>query len=94
MEKFLNGNGFIQLIGLVAGILTSLSLMPQLIKTYKTKKAEEISFVMLLTLLIGVGLWIYYGTLRSDLPIIITNSFSFLLNVILIGMRIKYRKNK
>jgi MtN3 and saliva related transmembrane protein len=66
--------------------------MPQIIKTFKTKKAEEISLLMLITLMCGIGLWIYYGTLRKDLPIIITNSFSFLLNVLLIFLRQKYNK--
>ncbi len=94
LENFLQGKGFIQLIGLAAGILTSMSLMPQLVKTFKTKKAEEISFGMLITLMCGVSLWIYYGTLRSDLPINITNSFSLLLNIILLIFRIKYRSNK
>ncbi len=87
----MNAN-YIQWIGIVAGILTSSSLMPQLIKTIKTKKAEEISLVMLITLMCGVGLWIYYGVLRKDLPIIITNSFSFFLNVLLIVFRMKYSK--
>ncbi|MBA2563722.1 MAG: SemiSWEET transporter [Chitinophagaceae bacterium] len=77
---------------MIAGILTSMSLMPQLIKTFKTKTAEEISLVMLFTLMLGIALWIYYGILRKDLPIIITNAFSFLLNVTLIGLRLKYKK--
>ena len=66
--------------------------MPQMIKTFKTKKAEEISLVMFITLMCGIGLWIYYGILRKDFPIIFTNSFSFLLNVILIALRWKYKK--
>ncbi len=92
MENLFSGTGYIQLIGMIAGILTSMSLMPQLIKTFKTKTAEEISLVMLFTLMLGIALWIYYGILRKDLPIIITNAFSFLLNVTLIGLRLKYKK--
>jgi MtN3 and saliva related transmembrane protein len=92
LENLFSGTGYIQLIGMIAGILTSMSLMPQLIKTFKTKTAEEISLVMLFTLMLGIALWIYYGILRKDLPIIITNAFSFLLNVTLIGLRLKYKK--
>ncbi len=92
MENLFSGSGYIQLVGIVAGIFTSTSLMPQLIKTFKTKTAEEISLVMLITLMLGIGLWIYYGILRKDLPIIITNGFSFMLNVILIVLRVKYKK--
>jgi MtN3 and saliva related transmembrane protein len=76
-----------QTIGLVAGIFTASSLLPQLIKTLKEKKAEDVSFLMLLVLLTGVALWIVYGIMRNDFPIIITNSFSLLLNI----LRIKYR---
>jgi MtN3 and saliva related transmembrane protein len=92
LENIFSGSGYIQLVGIVAGIFTSSSLMPQLIKTFKTKKAEEISLIMLITLMLGIGLWIYYGILREDLPIIITNGFSFMLNIILIVLRIKYKK--
>ncbi|MEO6327303.1 MAG: SemiSWEET transporter [Ginsengibacter sp.] len=88
----LSGANYIQGVGIAAGVFTALSLMPQLIKTFKTKKAEEISIGMLVTLMFGIGLWIYYGILRKDLPIIITNSFSFLLNVILVILRWKYKK--
>jgi MtN3 and saliva related transmembrane protein len=66
--------------------------MPQLIKTLKTKKVEEISLVMLITLMAGLGTWIYYGILRNDLPIIATNSFSLLLNISLVILKGKYKK--
>ncbi len=92
MENLFSGSGYVQLVGIVAGIFTSTSLMPQLIKTFKTKTAEEISLVMLITLMLGIGLWIFYGILRKDLPIIITNGFSFMLNIILIVLRVKYKK--
>lgn len=81
-----------QLIGLAAGILTASSLLPQLIKTIREKKAEEISILMLLVLLSGIVLWIVYGIYRKDMPIIATNSFSLLLNIIMIFLRIKYKK--
>ena len=68
--------------------------MPQLIKTVKTKEVEQISLVMLIVLMCGIALWIYYGILRKDLPIIATNSFSFLLNVTLTILKGKYDKKK
>jgi len=82
-----------QVIGLFAGICTSTSLLPQLIKTIKEKKAEEISKAMLFTLMTGVATWVVYGVLRNDLPIILTNSFSLLLNIILLFFRFKYSRN-
>ena len=85
---------YIQIIGIVAGILTSISMLPQLIKTFKEKKAENISLVMILLLLCGIGSWIWYGFLKNDMPIIFTNCFSFLLNLILLFLRFKYADKK
>ncbi|MDB5206194.1 MAG: hypothetical protein JWR72_1269 [Flavisolibacter sp.] len=81
-----------QIVGLFAGICTASSLLPQLIKTVKEKKADDISKVMLFVLMIGVATWIVYGVMRDDLPIIITNSFSLLLNISMIILRIKYNR--
>ena len=86
--------GYIQYIGIAAGVLTSVSMLPQLIKTFKEKKAEELSLVMILVLMSGIGGWIWYGILKKDLPIIATNCFSFLLNSILLFLRIKYSHKK
>ncbi|MFL5808741.1 MAG: SemiSWEET family sugar transporter [Flavisolibacter sp.] len=83
-----------QVIGIFAGICTSSSLLPQLIKTIKEKKADEISKGMLVLLMTGVATWIVYGFLRDDLPIIATNGFSLLLNIIMMFMRIKYSRKK
>lgn len=81
---------YIQFVGIGAGILTSISMLPQLIKTFKEKKAEELSLLMILALITGISGWIWYGILRDDLPIIITNGFSLFLNFILLFFRIKY----
>jgi MtN3 and saliva related transmembrane protein len=80
-------------IGIVAGIFTSYSLVPQLVKMVKEKKVEDLSLGMFLTLLIGIILWVVYGVLRDDWPIIITNSFSILLNFFILFLKFKYRKN-
>ena len=80
-----------QVVGLTAGILTASSLLPQVFKTLKEKKAKEVSIKMLLVLQAGVALWIYYGILRDDLPIIVTNCFSLLVNIAMVILRIKYK---
>jgi MtN3 and saliva related transmembrane protein len=81
-----------EIIGLIAGVFTASSLMPQLIKIIKEKKAEDLSLAMLITLMTGVCLWIYYGILRDDLPILLTNSFSLLLNITVVILSVKYKK--
>ena len=80
-----------QIIGIIAGVCTAASLLPQLIKIIKEKRVEDISYFMLVILMVGLACWAWYGILKKDYPIIITNSFSFLVNVAILFFRIKYR---
>ena len=84
-------NHYSQYVGIVAGILTGVSLLPQLIKIIKEKKANSISFGMLAVLLAGLCGWIVYGVLKKDYPIIVTNSFSLLTNIIIVVFTAKYK---
>ena len=84
-------NHYSQYVGIAAGILTGVSLLPQLIKIIKEKKANSISFVMLAILLAGLCVWIVYGVLKKDYPIIVTNSFSLLTNIIIVVLTAKYK---
>lgn len=82
---------YTKIIGLAAGILTASSLLPQVIKTFKEKKADEVSLLMLFVLLAGLILWVVYGIKREDFPIIATNCFSLLVNLTMIILRIRYK---
>lgn len=81
-----------QMIGLAAGILTACSMLPQVFKILKEKKAEDVSLIMLLVLLAGLVLWIVYGFKKNDMPIIVTNCFSLLVNITMVILRIKYHR--
>lgn len=81
-----------QAIGLAAGVCTAVSLIPQVVKTIREKAAEDVSLIMLLILATGLALWIVYGIKRNDLPIVATNSFSLLINLTMVVLRIKYNK--
>ncbi len=81
-----------ELIGIAAGICTAISLLPQLIKIIREKEARNISLFYLVILLAGLSLWIWYGVLKDDLPIIATNVVSLVLNVAIIVMGIKYKR--
>jgi MtN3 and saliva related transmembrane protein len=82
-----------EIVGIAAGVCTSLSLLPQLVKLIKTKKAEDISLFYLVILMAGLGLWIWYGVMREDIPIIATNCFSLMLNIIILIAGVKYKHN-
>ena len=83
----------IDIIGFIAGICTATSLLPQLITTLKQKKAQEVSLFMFIVLLMGNALWIWFGVAKSELPIVLTNSFSLLLNIIMLVLKYKYKDN-
>jgi MtN3 and saliva related transmembrane protein len=81
-----------QIIGLGAGFLTALSLIPQVVKTLKDKKAEDVSLMTLFVLQAGIILWIVYGFKRDDFPIILTNSISLLVNITMVILGFRYKK--
>jgi MtN3 and saliva related transmembrane protein len=83
-------NDTVFIIGITAGILTAASMMPQVIKTIKTKKADHVSALMLIILIGGIILWIIYGVMKKDMPIICTNGFSLLVNLVMLFLRWKF----
>ena len=81
-----------EVLGLIAGGITSVAMMPQLIKVIKEKNAEDISVAMLLVLITGLSLWVWYGILQNELPIILSNSFSVLVNITLLICCMMFKK--
>jgi MtN3 and saliva related transmembrane protein len=83
----------IQILGLAAGACTSLAAVPQLYKTWKTKEVENISLKMFLLYVVGMSMWLTYGIIKSDLPIIITNAVALTFHGMMLFFKLKY-KNK
>jgi len=83
----------VKLVGIISGVLTSVSMLPQFFKLVKKKDSKDIAIWMLIVLSIGVSGWTYYGFLRHDWIIIITNAFSGLISFLTIILAIKYRRN-
>lgn len=77
-------------VGLVAGTLTSIASIPQVVKTLKTRHVRDISVWQPLFLAFGVALWMLYGILINDLPLILANITPLVCNVVLTGMKIRY----
>ncbi|RZK47170.1 MAG: hypothetical protein EOO94_01260, partial [Pedobacter sp.] len=74
------------IIGLLAGILTAASTLPQIFKILKEKKVKAVSPVMYFVLLAGNSLWCWYGIMLGELPIIITNAFSAVCDVVMLAL--------
>lgn len=84
----------ITLVGVAASVLTAFSLLPQLIKIIKEKKADDVSLGMLLILLAGLSLWIIYGFMIEDKIIIFSNIFSVVINVFVLVLTIIFKNRK
>lgn len=81
---------FITILGLVAATLTTSAFLPQMIKTWRTKSAKDVSLQMLITFCIGVFLWLIYGIYLQALPIILANLLTLIFNLIILWLKMKY----
>ncbi|MFC7347064.1 SemiSWEET transporter [Chryseobacterium zhengzhouense] len=83
-----------EILGLIAGGLTSIASMPQLIKVIKTKNVEDLSWLMLMILVSGLSLWVWYGIEQQELPIILSNSFAVVVNLSLLICYFVFRNSE
>jgi len=80
----------VKIIGLAAAGCTTLSFLPQAIKTIKTKQTEDLSLGMYSFFTLGVSLWLTYGIIIKDLPVILANSITLVFTLIILIMKIIY----
>jgi MtN3 and saliva related transmembrane protein len=85
-----NSSAFAQVIGLVAGTITTASFLPQLFRVYRTKCAKDLSWPYLLLFTVGISFWLAYGLLTHDLPVILANSFTLALVFAIMMLKWKY----
>ncbi len=81
----------IQLIGIVAGILTTVAFVPQVLKTWRSRSAKDLSLGMFSLFCAGVVLWLVYGMATKDLPIILANSFTLMLSLTLLYFKFSFK---
>jgi MtN3 and saliva related transmembrane protein len=77
-------------LGLLAGILTTFAVIPQIIRVYKLKSAREISVLYTSALLLGVICWLVYGIMLHLWPLIVWNILGSVFNAILLLSKLKY----
>jgi MtN3 and saliva related transmembrane protein len=83
----------IEIFGYIAAVLTTAAFLPQLIKTLKTKKADDVSLITLIMFIIGVLCWIIYGYNISSIPILIANLITLILNLLILISKIYFSKS-
>ena len=79
------------LLGYLAGALTTLAFVPQVWRTWRTKSAEDLSMTMLVTFTMGVALWFAYGVALGSTPMIVSNAVTLALSAFLVGMKARAR---
>ena len=82
---------YTQLLGLVAGSFTTIAFLPQVIKTWKSRSAKDLSLGMFSLFCLGVLLWLIYGIQVKDLPVIIANMVTLLLASSLLFFKLRFK---
>ncbi|MDM7861842.1 SemiSWEET transporter [Alteromonas sp. ASW11-36] len=84
----------IQIIGYIAAFCTSLSFLPQAVKVIKTRNTDSLSLSMYSVFSFGVLLWLIYGALLGDMPMIVANTITLLFALIILAMKVHHRVQK
>lgn len=80
-----------EIIGLIAAILTTSAFVPQVFKVWKSKSTESLSLTMYLAFFVGIVLWLVYGIHLNSLAMILSNTVTGVLALILIILKIRYK---
>ncbi|MGD0079133.1 MAG: SemiSWEET transporter [Methanoregula sp.] len=81
----------IGLVGYLAGALTTIAFVPQVVKAWKLGETRDLSLAMLVLFGIGILLWTVYGLWVASMPIISANLITFVLVIVLLGLKIRYK---
>ena len=82
----------IKILGLIAGSCTTIAFLPQVIKTWKSRSAKDLSLGMFTFYCFGVTLWLIYGIIRHDIPLIAANLVTLILSSILLFFKVKFKE--
>lgn len=80
-----------KILGLVAGFLTTIAFVPQVVKTWRTKSARDLSLVMFSLFCAGVFLWMIYGFMINELPVILWNIITLMLALIILFFKLRFK---
>lgn len=81
-------------LGLAAGTLTTISFIPQVVRIWRTKHAEDISTSMFVIFIVGIALWLAYGLYLNAMPVIIANAVTLVLASIILILKFRYQKTR
>ncbi|HET9486405.1 MAG TPA: SemiSWEET transporter [Chryseosolibacter sp.] len=82
----------VQILGLLAGALTTAAFLPQVVKTWKSRSAKDLSLGMFSLFCLGVTMWLVYGFAVNDIPVIAANLLTLLLASTLLFFKLRFRQ--
>ncbi len=82
---------WVSLTGALAGVLTTIALLPQVVKTWRSRSAADISLAMFAVYFAGILLWLLYGVMLDDWPLIASNAITLFLTAVLLLLTLRYR---
>ena len=82
---------FADILGYSAGVVTSLTFLPQVLKTWKEKSAGDISLLMFIIAATNEVMWVGYGILKNDWVIILTNAVVLVMSMTMIYLKLRYK---
>ena len=84
---------YVEALGLLGGTLTTVSLVPQIVKIYRRKSAADLSWLWIICFVSGVILWLAYGLLSGSVPVMVANGVSSLLGIWLAIVKFWYDRH-
>lgn len=81
----------VTVLGFLAGTLTTIAFVPQVLKIWQSKSANDISWAMIIIFNIGVALWLVYGIILNALPLILANLITLILSLMMLVLKWRYR---
>ena len=84
----------LDVIGSLAGGITTLSYIPQIFRIWKTKSADDVSYGMYICLYIGIGLWTYYGALINAIHMIFANMLCLTFMTVIVYLKYKFKDTR
>lgn len=80
----------IDFVGYIAATLTTAAFLPQVLQVWKSKSTKDLALPTLLSFILGVGMWLIYGLLVKSTPVIVANSVTLVLNLVILRFKLKY----
>jgi MtN3 and saliva related transmembrane protein len=79
----------IESVGYVAGVLTTVAFVPQLMKTWRSQSAADLSLTMLTAFTVGILLWLVYGLALASWPLVLSNAITLALTALLLKLKVR-----